>query len=204
MFLDPERPKLLLEANKADTVQPWMLAFRHRRQLLMSADAALREEARSVLGEKTGEREKVLKRYEAALDKNGDPTRGRAVFERACAMCHKLNGLGHEVGPDLATIRNRPVQSILADILMPNRSIAQNYELYVVDTKSRGIVEGVMGPQTPTTMTIRHEGGVEDVIRREDIKEMRVTNFSPMPEGLDKQITVDQMADLLRFLKTVP
>jgi putative heme-binding domain-containing protein len=203
MFLDPERPKLLLEAIKTGTVQPWTLAFRHKRQLLMSPDASLREAARSLLEEKAGEREIVLKRYEAALEKDGDPERGRVVFERVCARCHKLNGLGHEVGPDLATIRNRPPQLILPDIIMPSRSIAQNYESYVVETRSRGIIEGVMGSQTPTTITIRHEGGVEDLIRRDDIKEMRITNLSAMPADLDRQITIDQMADLLKFLKTV-
>jgi putative membrane-bound dehydrogenase-like protein len=204
MFLDPARPKLLLDAIRTDTVQPWTLAFRHKRQLLMNPDASLREAARSLLEEKAGEREAVLKRYQAALEKNGDPEKGRLVFERVCAKCHKLNGLGQEVGPDLATIRNRPPQLILPDIIMPSRSIAQNYESYVVETKSGGIVEGVMGPQTPTTITIRHEGGVQDVIRRDDIKEMRSTNLSLMPADLDKQITIDQMADLLKFLKTVP
>jgi putative heme-binding domain-containing protein len=203
MFLDPERPKLLLEAIKTGTVQPWTLAFRHKRQLLMSPDASLREAARSLLEEKAGDREEVLKRYQAALEKKGDPQMGRLVFERVCAKCHKLNGLGHEVGPDLATIRNRPPQLILPDIIMPSRSIAQNYESYVVETKSGGIIEGVLGPQTPTTMTIRHEEGVEEVIRREDIREMRITNLSAMPADLDKQVTVDQMADLLTFLKTV-
>ena len=72
MFLDPDRPKLLLEAIKKDTVQPWTLAFRHKRNLLMSRDVALREEARSLLEEKAGDREQVLKRYQAALEKNGD------------------------------------------------------------------------------------------------------------------------------------
>jgi putative heme-binding domain-containing protein len=201
MFLDPERPKLLLEAIRTDVVPPWTLAFRHKRQLLMNPDARLREAARSLLGEKAGEREGVLKRYEAALDKTGDPERGRVVFERVCAKCHKLNGLGYDVGPDLATIRNRPAQLILPDIIMPNRSIAQNYESYVVERKSGGIVEGILGSQTPTTVTIRHEGGVDDVIRRDDVKELRVTKLSAMPADLDKQITVDQMADLLAFLK---
>jgi putative heme-binding domain-containing protein len=202
MFLDPERPKMLLDAIKSDTVQPWTLAFRHKRQLLMSRDVALRESARSVLEEKAGDREKVLKRYEAALDKNGDAQKGREVFERVCAKCHKLNGLGHEVGPDLATVRNRSPQLILPDIIIPSKSIAQNYESYVVETKSSGIIEGVLGPQTPTTITIRHEEGKEDVIRRDDIKEMRITNLSAMPSDLDKQVSVDQMADLLKFIKT--
>ena len=143
-----------------------------------------------------------LKRYQAALDRSGDAGKGREVFERVCAKCHKLNGLGHEVGPDLATVRNRPPQLILPDIIMPSKSIAQNYESYVVETRSSGIVEGVLGPQTPTTITIRHEEGKQDVIRRGDIKEMRITNLSAMPADLEKQVSVDQMADLLKFLKT--
>lgn len=202
MFLDPARPKLLLQAIKNDSVQPWTLAFRHKRQLLMNRDGSLREAARTLLEEKAGDRAKVLERYEAALQMEGDPVRGRQVFERVCAKCHKLNGIGHEVGPDLATIRNRPPQLILPDIIMPNKSIAQNYESYVVETKSSGIIEGVIGPQTPTTITIRHEEGKEDVIRREDIKDMRITNLSAMPGDLDKQVSVQQMADLLKFMKT--
>jgi len=202
MFLDPERPRLLLEAIERDTVQPWTLAFRHKRQLLMSRDVSLRESARSLLEERAADREVVLKRYQAALEKTGDPQKGRVVFERVCAKCHKLNGLGQDVGPDLATIRNRSPQHILPDIIMPSASIAQNYESYVVDTTSSGMIEGVLSAQTPTTITIRHEAGREDVIRRTDIKGMRVTNLSAMPADLDRQITVDQMADLLRFLKS--
>jgi putative heme-binding domain-containing protein len=202
MFTDPGRPKQFVEAIKADRVQPWTLAFRHKRNLVMSRDPGLREEARKLLEEKAGDREKVLKRYEAALSMNGDSGKGADVFDRVCSKCHQLNGKGKEVGPDLATIRNRSPQLILPDIIMPNRSIAQGYESYVVETKSSGIIEGVLGPQTPTTFTIRHEDGKQDIIRREDILDMRVTNLSAMPADLDKQVSVEQMADLLRYLKT--
>jgi len=136
MFRDPDRPRILLAAIKENVVQPWTLAFRHKRQLLMSRDPQLRESARALLEERAGDREKVLKRYEAALQMNGDPRRGREVFERVCGKCHKFNGLGHEVGPDLATVRNRPPQLIRPDIIMPNKSIAQNYESYVIETRS--------------------------------------------------------------------
>jgi putative membrane-bound dehydrogenase-like protein len=201
MFLDPERPKLLLDAIEKETVQPWTLAFRHKRQLLMSRDASLRESARSLLEERAAAREDVLQRYQAALEKTGDPQKGRVVFQQVCARCHKLDGLGQDVGPDLATVRHRAPLNILSDIIMPSASIAQNYESYVVETTSSGMVEGIMSAQTPTTITIRHEAGREDVIRRADIKSMRVTSLSAMPSDLDRQITVDQMADLLRFLK---
>jgi len=168
----------------------------------MSRDATLREAARSLLEEKAGERENVLKRYQAAVEKSGDAQRGRVVFERVCAKCHTLNGVGHEVGPDLATVRNRPPQRILADVIMPSASIAQNYESYVVETTSNGTIEGVMRSQTPTTITIRHEEGRDDVIRRADIKDMLITNLSAMPADVDKQVTVGEMTDLLAFLKT--
>jgi hypothetical protein len=67
---------------------------------------------------------------------------------------------------------------------MPNKSIAQGYESYVLETKSSGIIEGVLGPQTPTTFTIRHEDCKQDIVRRGDITVMRVTNLSAMPEDL--------------------
>lgn len=201
MFLDPARPRLLLDAIAKETVQPWTLAFRHKRQLLMSRDAALRESARALLEEKAAAREDVLKRYQAALEKTGDAQKGRVIFEQVCARCHKLNGVGQDVGPDLATVRNRAPLSLLSDIIMPNASIAQNYESYIVETTSSGMLEGVMSGQTPTTITLR-QAGREDVIRRADIKSMRVASLSAMPADLDRQITVDQMADLLSFLRS--
>jgi putative heme-binding domain-containing protein len=204
LFLDPDRPQQLVDAIRANVVQPWTLEFRHKRQLLMNRDVALREAARSLLEEKAGDRDEVLKRYQAALEKTGNPQRGRAVFENVCAKCHRLNDLGRDVGPDLATIRHRPAQLILADIIMPSRSIAQNYDSYVVETKSSGIVIGVLSAQTPTTITIRREEGNEDVIRRDDVLAMRVTELSAMPADVDQLVTIDQMADLLAFLKTPP
>ena len=52
-------------------------------------------------------------------------------------------------------------------------------------------------------MTLRHEDGKQDVIQRQDIKNMYVTKLSAMPGDLEKQVSVQQMADLLEYLKTV-
>ena len=166
----------------------------------MNQDPAIRALARDLLEEKPGEREKRLKRYEAALDMEGDITRGEQVFKRVCSKCHKKNGVGVEVGPDLGTVKNRPAPLLLSDILLPSKSIAQNYEAYVVELVSGGIHEGVMGAQTPATITLRREEGKETVIPRKDIKRIYVANLSAMPEDLDKQVDVQQMADLLKFL----
>jgi putative membrane-bound dehydrogenase-like protein len=201
IFREPGRVRLLLDAIQNDVVQPWALAFRHKRQIIMHRDPAIRERGRPLLESKAGDREKVLQQYQAALERDGDAGRGRQVFDRVCAKCHPMNGAGHEVGPDLGTVRNRSSEALLRAILIPSESISQSYEAYVVETGS-GIIEGVLGPQTPTTITILHEEGKQDVIPRSDIKRIYAANLSAMPADLDQQVNVEQMADLLKFLKT--
>ncbi len=202
IFLEPARVRLLLDALEKDQVQPWTLQFRHRRQIIMNRDPAIRDRGRPLVEAKAGERQKILERYRAALEKEGDPQRGRQVYDRVCSKCHRLNGAGSEVGPDLATVRNRTPDALLADILLPSQSIAQTYEAYVVETVSGASLDGVLAAQTPTTITLRQEEAKQEVIPRSGIKRMYASNLSSMPEDLDKQVTVDQMADLLRYLKT--
>ncbi|MDQ6700411.1 MAG: HEAT repeat domain-containing protein [Acidobacteriota bacterium] len=199
---DPQRFELLLEAIDKGDIQPWSLPLRQRIQMQMNRDPALRERARALLAAKAGNRDEVVKRYQATLDKAaGDPSRGRATFEKVCAKCHMMNGVGADVGPDLATVRNRTPDSLLSDILIPSRSIAQMYEAYAVELASGGMLEGVIGEQTSTTITLIHEQGKKDVIPRSEIKQMYVSNLSAMPEDLDKEISPAQMADVIAYLK---
>ena len=201
MFLEPSRVRLLVAALKSGDVQPWTLGFRHRHRLIMFDDPAIRDSVRPVLDQSTSDREKVVRRYEAGIDHNPDATKGREVFKTVCIKCHRFAGFGVQVGPDLATVQNQPKTALLEDILIPNKTISQGYEAYVVETTS-GTLDGVLHAQTPTTITLRHEDGKEDIIQRRDIKQMYVTNVSAMPGDMEKQIDVQQMADLLEFLKT--
>jgi putative heme-binding domain-containing protein len=202
LYRDPNRIPMVLAALKNGNIQPWTLAFRHRRQLLMHKDPALREQARALLDSSHNERVKVIAQYQAALDLKGDVARGRQVFDSICAKCHKLDGKGAEVGPDLGTVRHQPKQVLLAAILNPSESISQGFEAYVVETISGASYDGVLGPQTATSLSLRHEEGKEDVIQRRDIRSMYATNLSAMPADLEKQIDVQQMADLLEFIKS--
>jgi putative heme-binding domain-containing protein len=167
----------------------------------MNNDPSIRDQARPLLEPSASDREKIVKRYEAAFDRAADASRGLEVFKSICVKCHRFAGLGVQVGPDLATVQNQPKQALLEDILMPNKTISQGYEAYVVETTG-GTLDGVLGAQTPTTIALRHEDGKEDIVQRKDIKQMYVTNVSAMPGDLEKQIDIQQMADLLEFLKT--
>jgi len=198
---EPGRTRLLLKAIQNEEVQPWSLNLSQKRALIMNQDPEIRKTAHALFDERPEERERVLKRYEAALSKHGDIARGEQVFKRMCAKCHKLNGIGSEVGPDLGTVRNRLALSLLQDILMPNQSIAQNYETYVVERVSGGVIDGLLKAQTPAAIALRQEEGKEVVIARSNIRRMYVGKQSLMPGDLEKQIDVQQMVDLLAFMR---
>jgi putative heme-binding domain-containing protein len=201
MYGSDARMAALVDAIEREDVQPWMLSFVQKRRLIMHPDPALRARARKLLDAAEGDRRAVLDQYRAALDQTGDPGQGKAVFERVCKKCHAINEDGEDVGPDLATVRTRPAAAILSDILQPNESIAQTYEAYVIETSDGEIYEGVIGPQGPTFVTLRREGGEEDVIQRTRIVSMRAAQLSAMPNDLEQQVSVREMGDLLAYIR---
>lgn len=200
-FSDLNRPTLLVEALAQGKIQPWTLSFRSRRRLMMHRNPVLREKARTLLSATTKQRQEVIQNYRSILYRPGDSTRGGAIFERECSRCHKLGGIGQQFGPDLATVRNRPIQILLEDILIPNSSIAQGYELYVVNLRDGMNLEGVIADQTSSTLRLVNEEGKENLIVRTEISEMYAAQLSAMPDGLEKQIDPVEMVDLLAFLK---
>ncbi len=199
---DPARARLLVEALSVGAVQPWSLGFWQKQDLVLHKDAAIRALARAVLEEDPRARAGTVRRYAAALDLAGDPARGAQVFARACAACHALGDTaGGDLGPDLATVRHRPPVSLLADILLPSRSIAQHYETYVVERRDGDTAAGLLGAESPTSITLRQGGGREIVIPRSEIAKMAVSPVSTMPPDLDTLIPPEDMADVLAFIR---
>ena len=84
--------------------------------------------------------------------------------------------------------------------MLPSQSISDNYELYVIELNNRVLQEGVIGSQTPVSVTLLREDGAETVIARENIRRMVSSAVSGMPEGLEEEISVQEMAHLLSFL----
>ncbi|MBM3734145.1 MAG: c-type cytochrome [Acidobacteria bacterium] len=204
LYRDPARAPLILAALKGGELPAWTLAFRHRRQLQMHRDPEIRGQARALLESAEGERAVVVRSYQPALNRDGNPGRGQQIFEDVCAKCHRFNGRGAEVGPDLATVRHQPKQVLLEEILDPSRAISQGFESYVVETTTGITLDGVIGPQTASSITLRQEQGKEEVILRKDIRNMYAANLSAMPADLEKQISPDRMADLLAYIKSAP
>jgi len=173
-------------------------------QLLINhKDEAIRDQARKLLAAAIpADRKQVLEKYQPALAiKAADAKRGRAVFEKNCVTCHKIGDLGVNVAPDISDSRTKTPAQLLNDILNPNQAIDNNYVSYTVVTKDGKTETGIVATETASSITLRQAEGKTVLILRQEIDELKSNGISLMPEGLEKNITVEQMADLISFIK---
>jgi putative heme-binding domain-containing protein len=105
------------------------------------------------------------------------------------------------VGPDLAAVQNRPDESLLVDIIDPSSTIVAGFRAYTVGTRDGKIYTGVLAVETATSITLRKEQGAEDTILRKDIEEMVASSKSLMPDGIEKEVSLQDMANLFGYLR---
>lgn len=141
--------------------------------------------------------------YFAQLPK-GDSARGHIVFngqKAACAGCHKLGYVGGDTGPDLSRIGQiRNKADLLESILAPSASFVRSYEPVVVTTKAGRLVTGIIQSEGPEGVQLAVGPAAVERISRDQIEELSPGKVSVMPAGLEKQLTPQEMADLLEFL----
>jgi len=129
--------------------------------------------------------------------------RGKLVFENQCAKCHKFEGRGHTVGPELDGA-GRDIEYILVNVLDPNRVVGQPYFLRRLSLKSGRIEEGLLHAEDPQTITLKGENDALRVFDRKNVDEVDVVERSMMPEGLDKAMSVQDFRDLVRYVMANP
>ena len=172
--------------------------------LLKLKDAKLALEARTVLAEVIPpSRDVVTAKFSSSIDLAGDATRGQAVFQRACVVCHRAGGQGMEVGPDLLTVKNKGRAALLTGILDPNKEVAAQYMTFLVQTRAGESYLGVITEDTATQLTLKMPGGVSKTILRTDVIGSSSEGRSLMPEGLEGGLTTQDLADLLTFIETL-
>ena len=192
----------MLEAIKAGTVKAGDLDPARVRQLLNHKNVALREQAKKLLQDSQPvERREVVTKYQAALKLQGDPVKGKLVFQKNCTTCHRVAGIGVDVGPDISDTRTKTLEGLLVDILNPNAAIDNNYVNYIVTLKNGRTVTGLIASETAGGLTLKRAENQTETVLRADIDEIQSTGQSLMPEGLEKGINLQEMADLLAFLK---
>ena len=194
---------VLLDAVEQKQIQSVSISWPQMVHLMNNDDMTIRDRARKLLTT-TEDRNIVYKKYEPALSLKGDAKNGLLVFQRVCSNCHQVSGeYGKAFGPDLASIRNRDAQFIMDDILNPNRSIADRYEIWTIVKKSGDKLSGIIASETPSAITLHTIIAQEIIVARNEIKTIEVSETSGMPAGLEAAVSIQEMADILSFLKNI-
>ena len=205
LLAQKSRVQTLLDAIAKKRIHPNQLDTANVNLLRKYPDKAIRQKATKLLsGLVTTKRDKVIKAFASVLDKPGNFAKGKMVFKKNCATCHRLEKIGFETGPDLlAALPSKSREDLLTAILDPNREVDPRYLNYVVETKAGKIITGRIAAETANSITLRRGENMEDVILRTQIATIQATTQSLMPEGLEKQVSQAEMADLLTYLTGV-
>jgi len=143
----------------------------------------------------------VVTRYRPALEIEGDPDRGLSVFRKACLTCHRTHeGEGDLVGPAIETFRDAGGDSLIGNILDPNKEVAPQYQAYTFTLMSGESYAGLIEAEDTVRVTLRMPGGIVKTFPRREVASMSAVGRSLMPDGLEAVITVEEMAHLLAYL----
>lgn len=196
------RAKLLLDQIEAGEVAVTEVDANVERLLLRHSDQALVARAKSLVKrEPPADRVQVLAEYQECFSLPADPLRGREVFEKNCATCHKIGDLGVNVAPDISDSRTKTADFLLTNILDPNRAIDANYFSHTLLDTSGRVHTGIIDSETAAAVTLKQPEGKIVTIPRDEIEEFKNNGVSLMPVGLERTINKQQMADLISFIK---
>lgn len=194
----------LLSAVESGTIKPSELD-RDKRQLLSNyPNPAVKEMAKKVLAETPSNRKEVVANYQPATELTGDATRGKTLLAKTCLQCHRMGATGHQVGPDFASVQNKSPADLIIAILDPNREALPQYQTYTAVTKQGQIHTGLIASETSASLTLKRAEAKEDIILRETLDELVSNGASLMPEGLEKDIDKQQLADIIAAIKQGP
>ena len=107
------------------------------------------------------------------------------------------------MGPDLLSVAGRPPADLLVAILDPSREVSPDGIAVVVATTQGQTLTGLVVEETPAALHLRRAEGLDDIIPRADIEAMHSTGKSLMPDGLEQVLSLQDLADLIAFLKSI-
>jgi putative heme-binding domain-containing protein len=196
----------LLEAVEKGTVPARDLSVTTVRQLQALPDpriAPLVERVWGTLRPTSGEKSALIAKYKQLITpdalKAADRARGREVFQRTCAQCHRLFDAGGDVGPDLTGSDRANLDYVLENVLDPSATVGRDYRLHTLATRDGRVVSGIIREQSEATLTVQtvNESLVLD---RQEVEAFKALPTSMMPEGLFEKLSPDEVRDLVAYL----
>jgi putative membrane-bound dehydrogenase-like protein len=190
---------ILITAIENRQIAPELISWKRRVQLMNSTDEQLRKRAREILTMENPHEQ--LEEFKGALTLKGDSQSGKNLYATHCASCHQVNGgLGVSFGPDLGTVHHWLPKDLMANIVVPDLSIAPGFDLWELNLIDGRKFQGMILAETSTAISLRVSPGLEQEIMRQEIEGIKALNSSLMPP-LGDEFSKQEMADLLAFLK---
>jgi putative heme-binding domain-containing protein len=137
--------------------------------------------------------------------KPGDPKQGYHVFrstKATCSACHQVGYVGGNLGPVLSKIgQSRSRRDLLEAILFPSARLEQAYRSTKVLLSDGEIVQGLLVSESPKELVLQVAADQRRSIQTADIDRLEASNVSIMPAGLENQMTIEELSDLIAFLE---
>jgi putative membrane-bound dehydrogenase-like protein len=181
-----------------------------RRDLLEAAVQGLPEESAALGAELLAKTDALVASEREAFEKllaslpEGDPVRGHAVFAGktgSCTSCHAMAYVGGRIGPDLSHIGAiRTPRDLLEAIVRPSASFVRSYEPSIVVTDDGRSFQGVVREEAGGALAVQTSATVVERVPREEVESIEPGRTSIMPQGYDKLLSAQDLADLVAFL----
>jgi putative heme-binding domain-containing protein len=129
-----------------------------------------------------------------------DTARGAEIYTKTCAGCHRLDGKGNKVGPELDGVFSRGVDRLLEDILDPNRNVDQAFRASLIRTTDGRVISGLVLREEGQVLVVVEAADKETRVALKDIDQRVISQLSPMPTNVTDPMPEADFYDLLGYL----
>ncbi|OYP37106.1 PVC-type heme-binding CxxCH protein [Rhodopirellula sp. MGV] len=161
------------------------------------------EKAWGKIAQSSEEMEAEYAKYRSLLTENAlasaNASRGRVLYEANCGKCHKLFGVGGDIGPDITGANRSKLDYLLENILEPNSLIGKAYQVKNFLLADGRVVSGIVKSENDDAVTVQTATEVV-VISQDDIEQDKLSNVSLMPSGQLQPMIPVQVRDLFKYL----
>lgn len=176
------------------------------RQLATLNDKAVNERLKKIWGsvrppakDKAAQIAYYKKLFTPDMMAKADPSHGRAIFSKTCAICHTLFGTGGNIGPDLTGSQRANLDYVLENVVDPSAVVAKDYLMTVIATTDGRTLTGIIRHEDEKSLTLRTTTG-DVILPINEIKHRKTSPISMMPEGLLESLSTEDARDLISYL----
>ena len=198
----PEWAVELLGAVEDGRVSVVEIDTARRERLLKHSSAQVKAKAKGVFGGgPSSSREQVVAEHRPVLELKGDAKRGLKPFTVHCATCHRVGGVGQDLGPNLASVRAWTAEAMLTAILDPDKAVEPRYVSYTATLKGGAQVFGIVTAEAAGSIKLKGLDGQEVAVLRSDLASLESSGRSLMPLGLESAMSRQEIADVIEYVR---